>query len=100
MKTGRIHILIVVAALAVVVGFVSFAARPSRSQTSRRKSESTVSRTVLTTKSTSFSAAASQNAILRNELNWTFGGKQQRGWYLYDYLIGKTLNIDNDALSH
>jgi uncharacterized protein YcbK (DUF882 family) len=33
---------------------------------------------------------------LRNDLAWIFGGKQQRGWYLYDLLIGKTLNAKHD----
>src|ERR1041384_4349024 len=42
--------------------------------------------------SSAFTAAVAQNVTLRNELAWTFGGKQQRGWYLYDLLIGKTLN--------
>jgi zinc D-Ala-D-Ala carboxypeptidase len=44
-----------------------------------------------------FSAAAASNATLRNELTWTFGGKQQRGWYLYDLLIDKTLDTEHDA---
>jgi hypothetical protein len=37
--------------------------------------------------------------MLRNELIWTFGNKQQRGWYLYDALIGQTLNVGFDASS-
>src|SRR5262249_5426386 len=45
----------------------------------------------------SFAEAATQNALLRNELTWTFGSKQQHGWYLYDLLIGQTLNISRDA---
>ena len=45
----------------------------------------------------SFATAATTNVTLRNELSWTFGGKQQRGWYLYDFLIGKTLNTQHDA---
>jgi uncharacterized protein YcbK (DUF882 family) len=28
-----------------------------------------------------------------------FGGKQQRGWYLYDQLIGKTLNTEYHAVT-
>ena len=43
-----------------------------------------------------FSGAATTNVSLRNDLTWTFGGKQQRGWYLYDLLIGKTLNTTHD----
>jgi zinc D-Ala-D-Ala carboxypeptidase len=47
----------------------------------------------------SFATAAATNVTLRNELTWTFGGKQQRGWYLYDLLIGKTLDTHHDAAS-
>src|ERR1043165_8561852 len=49
------------------------------------------------TKTTAFTAAAAENATLRNDLTWTFGGKQQRGWYLYDLLIGETLNHHDDT---
>jgi hypothetical protein len=44
-------------------------------------------------------AAAAQNASLRNDVSWTFGGKQQRGWYLYDLLISETLNSQHDPLT-
>ncbi|HEU4506708.1 MAG TPA: D-alanyl-D-alanine carboxypeptidase family protein [Pyrinomonadaceae bacterium] len=44
-----------------------------------------------------FADAAAKNALLRNDLTWTFGGKQQRGWYLYDSLLTKTLNTSSDA---
>ncbi len=37
------------------------------------------------------SSAAARNVVLKNELTWTFGGKQQRGWYLYDLLLAETL---------
>lgn len=48
---------------------------------------------------TAFTAAAASNATLRNELTWTFGGKQQRGWYLYDLLINKTLDSQRDTIT-
>ena len=48
------------------------------------------------TTSTAFAAATTSNVTLRNDLTWTFGGKQQRGWYLYDLLIGETLNSEHD----
>jgi len=47
--------------------------------------------------SANFAEAAARNALLQNELTWTFGAKQQRGWYLYSSLISKTLNAHNDA---
>jgi hypothetical protein len=51
------------------------------------------------TANAAFTAAAASNATLRNELPWTFGGKQQRGWYLYDRLINKTLDSQHDTIS-
>lgn len=39
-----------------------------------------------------FASAAEQNARLKLELNWTFGAKRQRGWYLYTQLIQRLLN--------
>ena len=41
--------------------------------------------------------AASRNTLLRTELNWIFGGKQQKGWYLYQPLIKKLLETNKDA---
>src|SRR5690242_14843664 len=52
-----------------------------------------------TTPNTAFTVAAATNVTLRNELTWTFGGKQQRGWYLYDLLINKTLDSTKDTVS-
>jgi hypothetical protein len=34
---------------------------------------------------------------LKYELSWAFGGKQQRGWYLYTPLISRMLETDKDA---
>ncbi len=45
----------------------------------------------------SFALAATQNTALKNSLGWTFGGKQQRGWYLYTPLIAETLKTDADT---
>lgn len=107
MKNGKVHIALIVVVLAGVVTFLSFSARSSsRGKAAQSKGASTVKPTsrvagrLSTTRaktSTMFAAAASQNATLRNELGWTFGGKQQRGWYLYDLLIGKTLKTQDDS---
>ena len=111
MKNGKVHIALIAVVLTAVVTFVSFSPRSSnRSEAAQSKreskSESTVkptSRVAERTAATSsnstvaFAAAASQNAGLRNELTWTFGGKQQRGWYLYELLIGKTVNTREDS---
>ncbi len=44
-------------------------------------------------------AAATQNVQLSRDLTWTFGGKSQRGWYLYTHLIKRLLNTKHDAAS-
>ncbi len=43
---------------------------------------------------TDFAPAAAENARLRAELEWTFGGKTQHGWYLYVPLIKETLGTE------
>ena len=102
--------LLPVLALVTCVGFV--AARSSRGQSpppkteqQYPKTESLVKPTVLAaerppvkdTTASPFAEAAAQNALLRTDLIWTFGKKEQHGWYLYDLLIGKTLNVKTDA---
>ena len=107
MKNPRIHILlaisllVVIATVASVTALTSNQSRPSKTDPPKRPVELT-NRTIApsTTSSTAFSAAAAQNAVLRNEVNWTFGGKQQRGWYLYDLLIGKTLDTPHDPITN
>ncbi|HSS19013.1 MAG TPA: M15 family metallopeptidase [Pyrinomonadaceae bacterium] len=42
-------------------------------------------------------AAARTNTQLRTDLNWVFGSKQQRGWYLYVLLIQRLINDDHDT---
>jgi hypothetical protein len=75
MKKLTLHILIVVFALA------------ASGQASRQKKNETPVKPVVriaeraasgNTKNSTFSAAVASNATLRNELTWTFGGKQQR----------------------
>ncbi|HKG98805.1 MAG TPA: hypothetical protein VKA97_13370, partial [Pyrinomonadaceae bacterium] len=85
MKNVRVHIALLVTALAILAAVTFFPARSSPAQAPRSNTSST------------FVASAARNATLRNELTWTFGGKQQRGWYLYDLLIGKTLKSQHDS---
>ena len=85
MRNLRLQIGVVVTFLAVAVSAQS--PRPTRRP---------VVNTSSITSSSLFSGAATTNVSLRNDLTWTFGGKQQRGWYLYDLLIGKTLNTTHD----
>ena len=44
-----------------------------------------------------FAAAAARNTLLKYELSWAFGGKQQRGWYLYTPLISRMLETSGEA---
>jgi zinc D-Ala-D-Ala carboxypeptidase len=101
---NKFHVVVTLSVLAVAVAVVAFAARSSRGQSSRQNRNASAKPAVRVTdsgaaKPSAFTAAAGQNAVFRNELNWTFGGKQQRGWYLYDLLIGKTLDTNDDALT-
>jgi hypothetical protein len=43
--------------------------------------------------------SAAQNARLRDELQWGFGGREQRGWYIYLPLISNLIGADEDASS-
>ncbi|HZM98752.1 MAG TPA: DUF882 domain-containing protein, partial [Pyrinomonadaceae bacterium] len=101
MNNRKIHILLAVSLLCVIATVASVTALTSRGQSRRSKTEPPP-RTIAasTTSSNAFSAAAAQNASLRNEVTWTFGGKQQRGWYLYDLLIGKTLDTPHDPITN
>jgi len=86
MKNLRLQIGVIVTALAVAVS----------AQSPRPTKKSPVTRTSSITSTAAFGTAVTANTTFRNDLTWTFGGKQQRGWYLYDLLIGKTLNTDDD----
>ena len=104
MKKKRFHILLFVAALACVISAVSFVTVASRGQSLRPRGKApskpvalTAKRTTTTNASAAFATAATQNSFHRNELTWTFGGKSQRGWYLYDELLSETLNTRDEA---
>ena len=101
MKNRGIHLFLILGLLAAVGTVLSLTVRSSPTQSKQAKSSSSSSSSkVLTAKtSSSLTAAAAENARLRNEVSWTFGGRQQRGWYLYDLLIGKTLNTDDDSIT-
>jgi D-alanyl-D-alanine carboxypeptidase len=47
-----------------------------------------------------FGAAATRNTALRYELDWAFGGKQQRGWFLYVPLISRTIETEKDSTTN
>src|SRR5262249_22941258 len=103
MKTLSFRIVQLVAVLAVVTGVATLATRGSRGQSpaakneaqqkteaAPQKSETLVKPTVMTTDrapvnavtTSAFADAIAQNTAFRNDLIWTFGNKQQHGWYL------------------
>jgi len=41
--------------------------------------------------------AIAENTRLKDSLTWSFGGKAQRGWYLYISLIQETIETEADA---
>jgi LAS superfamily LD-carboxypeptidase LdcB len=113
MKNMHFRVVLIVCAFAVVAGVALFAARDSRGQSQKTnglvqaqspKRASLVKPTVLLKSaparsgaaSSAFSEAVAENALLRNDLNWSFGSKPQHGWYLYDLLIGQTINLTPD----
>lgn len=108
------HFAIVFAVLAILLGVLSFEAQSSIGQSPKPKVKPTVMVTppdepekgisaATAEKGTSPEAvvtapsALSRNQVLQNDLSWTFGSKQQHGWYLYNLLIGRTLNTQTDA---
>ena len=114
MKTGKIHLALILVLLVAVISTVSFSAYSKRRQTQSPKDPLSTTTPKPTTRVTSritptagstsastsiFADAATQNATLRSELTWTFGGKQQRGWYLYDLLIDQTLDVQHDPVT-
>jgi zinc D-Ala-D-Ala carboxypeptidase len=97
MKNLRIRF-VAIGALAIFVVVVPFIVNAGRGQSRSGKNRSSVKSTArITTPPAVLAAAADRNAILKNELDWTFGGKQQRGWYLYDQLIRQTLDTQSDS---
>jgi LAS superfamily LD-carboxypeptidase LdcB len=89
----RIHIAIVLVAVA------GFSASKQQSAISSQHS-ALLSQRSRDKDSSKFSEAAKRNAVLRSELGWEFGRKQQRGWYLYTSLINRLLKIEEGAVSN
>src|SRR2546421_7902149 len=106
MRNIRIYLTIIVASVAMMIGLLSLATMSSHGQSQNQKPETAVKPTVLVTDRavnstvpSLFATAATENATLRNELTWTFGSKQQHGWYLYDSLIAQLLKTPADTTS-
>src|ERR1043166_2971038 len=122
MKTLRFRVVQLLSGIILIAGVAVLAERNRRGQSPQPKSEpqtqssresqsqspkteTLIKPTVLTSDrpvTTSASAAVfpeavTQNTLLHTDLIWTFGKKEQHGWYLYDLLIGRTLNLKPDA---
>ncbi len=108
MQTLKFRTLQLLVVLSVIASIAVLAVRSSRGQSPAGKTESQNQNTESLVKPTvlvpnrvagkgvvasPFAEAAAQNSVLRSDLIWTFGKKEQHGWYLYDLLIGQTLNI-------
>src|ERR1044072_1396904 len=100
MKYLRIHLAILFMAVAVLVGLICWGPQVGRGQSPNPQKNSRVKPTVMITDSLtetaarSFAYAAVLNSTLQNDLTWIFGGKQQRGWYLYNLLIQQTIETE------
>jgi zinc D-Ala-D-Ala carboxypeptidase len=105
MKHYKFHVIVLTIAFVALAGVLLFHADSSRGQSrSGAKGISEVKptsiirgRSVSERSSSAFAEAASRNASLRTDLNWIFGGKPQRGWYLYTSLISRLLRTEQDA---
>lgn len=113
MKDSHSHMTVFFVVLATFILAVSIDTRPGHGQSrgdrnpvgsSRVKTTSSVREKPAEASSESSAAsslrlAAPRNASLRRELSWTFGGKQQRGWQIYEPLISRLLKTEHDAAS-
>ena len=98
----------VLVALAAFITLLSFDAKPTLGQSPSSEKpagsdQTRVKSTVLVPKGSNDTAlvalasAAASNAALSTELNWTFGSKEQHGWYLYTSLIKRWIDTKDDA---
>lgn len=123
MQHFKDHAVVLLVAFAMLAGVVAFAAMPGHGQTQLgENSQSQLSDKASTSEqrqtgvqptaavrerragnsigsheSSSFGMAATRNMQLKNDLDWVFGGKRQRGWYLYVPLISRMLETEKDT---
>ena len=101
-KSGRRYIAACLTA-AVLFGNVSGQAKRSDSKRAPKYEESSIASISSAAKSSrmnmAFDQAAIRNSVLQSELSWVFGGKSQRGWYLYLPLILSIIAADVSSSS-
>jgi D-alanyl-D-alanine carboxypeptidase len=105
MKSSRIHIALLVIAFGAffaalfIDASTSWGQSQSDSRATRRLKSDVKPTASVRRASVPSSPAASRNLLLSTELNWIFGGKPQRGWFLYSSLIGSLLETEHDIAS-
>ena len=111
MKQKKIHFAVFAVALAALVGVLTLVSRTGYGQSQaggQSASAPALKPLALVEKRTAvvaseqkdsplFAEAAARNTVLKYELGWAFGGKQQRGWYLYTPLISRLLEAEGEA---
>jgi D-alanyl-D-alanine carboxypeptidase len=111
MKQKKTHLVVFAVALVALVSVLMLVARTGYGQSQAEEKASATpalkplalveKRTAAAAsekKETSlFTEAATRNTVLKYELTWAFGGKQQRGWYLYTPLISRLLETEDEA---
>jgi len=100
----NITLLTVAVSLGIIVldSTIGRAQSPTESKSSESDAQSRVKPTVLlpnTSPGMSLDSAMMRNPELRDQLKWTFGAKEQHGWYLYTALIKHLLNTEESPAS-
>jgi LAS superfamily LD-carboxypeptidase LdcB len=86
MRSVKNPFLFLLSCLAVIIYFSMLAPGPGRRAANLAVSTDPSDRVA--------SSASGENAKLKLDLNWRFGAKPQRGWYLYTPLIQSLLNTN------
>lgn len=108
MKRSRINLFAILAALPglLTVAFLLSATSQGQSPEAPRAAPADVKRLVkptilivdragsATVNNEALDSAVTANATLSYQFTWTFGGKEQHGWYLYTPLISRLLGAD------
>ena len=99
MKHLKIQLVLAIVLVGLVgVGLFTITTSRGQSQANNKSEPSLVKRTSsVRPAASSAGPAATRNAALRNDLNWVFGRKPQRGWYLYVPLITRLIDTEHEA---
>jgi hypothetical protein len=107
MKYFRIHVAFILVAIAALVLSSALLTAGQSPGDKPAGDQSRVKPTVLVPKTTNdrvlatsaVAPAAARNAVLRSDLVWTFGKKEQHGWYLYTALIQRLIDTKDEPAS-